>query len=80
MKTSMIGLQRWIVGHPRKRVDGFFTFEGRRLSHDECVKVVNYAVSKGYKTEDDIPDDEVKQLLNWDSVNDCKSNEENQLF
>ncbi len=65
MKTDMVGLQRWIRTHPRKRVDGFFTLNGRELSHNECKKVVDYAVAKGYKTEEDIPDEEIIKLLGW---------------
>lgn len=65
MKTDMLGLQRWIQTHPRRRIDGYFTLNGHEFSHNEAVKVVNYAVEKGYKTEEDIPDEGIIKLLGW---------------
>lgn len=59
----MFGLYRWILAHPRKSVAGFFTVNGRSLSHREVVKVVEYACKNGYKTEEDIPDEEIERLL-----------------
>lgn len=50
--------------HPRKKVDGYFSFGGRELTHDEIVRIVNYAVEKGYERDIDIPEEEIKTLLN----------------
>jgi len=61
--TNMKGFQRWMKEHPRKRTDGFFTFGGKALTHEQVKKVVNYAVEKGYRTEADIPANEVARLL-----------------
>lgn len=61
--TNMKGFQRWMKEHPRERTDGFFTFRGKELSHEQVKKMVNYAVEKGYKTEDDIPENEIVNLL-----------------
>ena len=64
--TNMHGFQNWMKRNPRKRTDGFFSFMGKPLSHEQVKKMVNYAVEKGYRTEADIPSDEVKQLLGLD--------------
>lgn len=61
--TCMRGLQKWIDSHPRKNLCGFFTVDGREMSHNEVKRVVSYAVSKGYETERDIPSDEIAELL-----------------
>ena len=66
----MKGFQRWMKEHPRKRTDGFFTFGGKDLSHEQVKKMVNYAVEKGYETEADIQTDEIMNLL---GLNDKKS-------
>lgn len=63
--TNMRGFQNWMKEHPRKRTDGFFSVGGRELTHEEVKRVVGYAVEKGYKTDADIPEDEIKQLLPW---------------
>lgn len=61
--TNMRGFQRWMRQHPRKKVTGYFSFGGRELTHNEIVKIVNYAVEKGYETDADIPADEIMQFL-----------------
>ena len=61
--TNMKGFQRWMKEHPRKRTDGFFTFCGKELSHEQIKKMVNYAVEKGYVTDADIPTNEIVNLL-----------------
>lgn len=65
MTTNMAGFQRWIVAHPRKRLTGYFLVNGKPLSHDEVIKIVNYAVEHGYRTEADIPDNEIAEVLKW---------------
>ncbi len=70
MKTNMKGFQRWMKEHPRKRVSGYLIYGDRPLSHDEVKRVVNYAVEKGYRTEADIPDDELQKLLEDEKMND----------
>ena len=66
MKTNMVGLRRWMDAHPRKNCAGYFVVNGKPLTHQEVVKVVDYCVSKGYRTEDELPDDELAALLNWE--------------
>ena len=61
--TNMRGFQRWMREHPRKRTDGFFTFEGKELSHSQVKAIVNYAIKKGYETDADIPSDEVARII-----------------
>lgn len=63
MTTNMKGFQMWMKEHPRKRTDGYFSFGGRELKHDEIKRIVNYAVEKGYRTDADIPSEEIEKIL-----------------
>lgn len=60
MTTNLAGLKKlaW-----KKNLTGYFTYGGRELSDAEVRRVVEYGISKGYRTEADIPEDEVNQLL-----------------
>lgn len=49
--------------HPRKSLKGFFSVDGREMRHEEVVRMVNYAVEKGYETEADIPENEYGNFL-----------------
>lgn len=64
MKTSMKGLKNFMDAHPRKNLCGYFSVKGRDLTNAEVRRVVSYAVEKGYETEEDIPSEELAQLLN----------------
>mgnify|MGYP007057800512 CR=1 FL=1 len=66
IKTNMRGFQLWMKLNPRKRTDGFFTFRGKALNHNQVKAMVDYAVEKGYQTEADIPADEIVKLLDWE--------------
>jgi len=59
----MRGFQRYMKAHPKKNLAGYFTVGDRELTHNEVVKIVNYAVEKGYRTEADIPSEELANLL-----------------
>lgn len=61
--TNMKGFQGWMKQHPRERLDGYFAIGDRLLTHSEVIKVVNYAVEHGYKTDADIPSDVISNLL-----------------
>lgn len=61
VKTNLKGLKKWAW---RKNLSGFFSFEGRMLSDEEVRAVVEYAISKGYEYDCDIPDEEVREVLN----------------
>lgn len=63
MKTNMKGFQRWMKEHPRKRVDGYFYLGDREMTHEEIKKMVDYAVLMGYRTEADIPENELAIVL-----------------
>ena len=45
------------------RLHGFFSVGDRYLTHDEVVRVVNYAVEHGYRTDADIPGEVLTKLL-----------------
>lgn len=64
--TNMRGLSRWITAHPRKNLYGFFTVNGKPLTHEQVLKVVSYCVKKGYETEENLPDNELTELLKED--------------
>lgn len=68
--TNMKGFQKWMKAHPKKNLAGYFAIGDRELTHNEVVKIVNYAVEKGYRTDADIPSVELEQLL---EVNDDKA-------
>lgn len=63
MKTDMQGFKLYISRNPRKRLDGYFIYQGHKLSHEEVIRVVNFAVERGYRTEADIPEEELDKLL-----------------
>lgn len=63
LTTCMKGLQKYHKMHPRKSLRGYFIYGGRELTHKEVLKVVDYAVEHGYGTEADIPEKELKELL-----------------
>ena len=69
IRTCMKGFQRWIDAHPKKNLRGFFSVNGRDMSHDEVKRVVSYAVEKGYETEADIPSEELAELLDYGKRN-----------
>lgn len=72
IKVSLKGLkqQAW-----KKKLDGFFSINGRYLSDTEVRKLVEYGISKGYETNEDIPIDEALKVLGWND-----KNEENTLL
>lgn len=63
IKVSLKGLkqQAW-----KKKLDGFFNINGRYLSDPEVRKLVEYGISKGYETNEDIPVEEAIKILGWD--------------
>lgn len=69
LKTDMRGFQRWMKRHPRKRTDGFFSFGGKELTHEQIKRIVDYAVKRGYQTDADIPTNEVERLLKEQNKN-----------
>lgn len=75
--TNMKGFQRYMKAHPKKNLAGYFKIGDRELTHNEVVKIVNYAVEKGYRTEADIPSVELAKLL---EVNDDKTEYPKQLM
>ena len=62
LQTNLKGLKKFAW---RKKLDGWFTCNGRELTDSEVRKIVNYGISKGYRYDIDIPDDEVEQVLDW---------------
>lgn len=42
---------------------GFFNFGDRELTDHEVRLLVNYGIEKGYRCENDIPEDEVERIL-----------------
>lgn len=49
--------------HPKNRTDGYFSFMGKELKHEQIKRIVDYAVEKGYLTDADIPGEEIEKLL-----------------
>lgn len=44
MKTNMAGLMRWHRNNPRKRLDGYFTVDGKSLTHNQVLAALEYAI------------------------------------
>lgn len=59
----MKGLQKFHKNNPRKSLAGYFIYNNRPLTNKEVIKMVDYAVEHGYETERDIPENELKKLL-----------------
>lgn len=66
IKVSLKGVrqQAW-----KKKLDGFFSINGRYLSDSEVRKLVEYGISKGYETNEDIPVEEAIEVLGWNKEN-----------
>lgn len=65
--TNLKGLKKWAW---RKNLRGYFIFNGRELTDKEVRMIVEYGISQGYRTENDIPDNEVLQVLGWEEGGD----------
>lgn len=61
IKTSLKGLKKWAW---KKNLKGFFSVNGKELSDAQVRTMVEWAISKGYEYDADIPEDEVIELLN----------------
>lgn len=61
IKTNLLGLRKWAW---RKKLDGFFSVNGKELTDEQVRKMVDWAISKGYVYDADIPVNEVIELLN----------------
>lgn len=60
MTTNLKGLKKWAW---RKNLAGFFSVNGVELTDKQVRTMVEWAISKGYERDVDIPDDEVVKLL-----------------
>lgn len=63
VSVSLQGIKKFVW---RKNLSGFFCVNGRSLTNAEVRKVVEYGIAKGYETNEDIPTEEVVQLLGWE--------------
>lgn len=68
MKTNMAGLMRWHRNNPRKRLDGYFTVDGKSLTHNQVLAALEYAIEHNCKTEQDIPSDIVEKIVKGEIV------------
>lgn len=60
VKTNLKGLKKWAW---RKNLNGFFSVNGKELSDAQVRTVVDWAITKGYEYDADMPEDEVIELL-----------------
>ncbi len=59
--TNLQGLKR---NYWRRNLKGFFCLEdGTELTDAQVRRIVEYGIKKGYRTERDIPESEIIQLL-----------------
>lgn len=61
IKTSLKGLKKWAW---KKNLKGFFSVNGKDLTDAQVRTMVEWAISKGYEYDSDIPENEVIELLN----------------
>lgn len=61
IKVNLKGLKKWAW---RKNLKGFFSVNGKELSDEQVRTMVEWAISKGYEYDADIPEKEVIELLN----------------
>ena len=61
IKTNLKGLKKWAW---RKNLKGFFSVNGKELSDSQVRIMVEWAITKGYEYDADIPADEAAKLLN----------------
>lgn len=61
IKTNLLGLKKWAW---RKDLTGFFSVNGKALTDGQVRTMVEWAISKGYVYDADIPGDEVAKFLN----------------
>lgn len=60
LTTNLQGLKRW---EWRKNLDGLFTIGGKPLSDSHVRKLVNWGIEHGCRTEADIPEDKIAEIL-----------------
>jgi hypothetical protein len=63
MTVNMKGLQKWMQKHPRRRTDGWFSINGKELTHEQVKTMIDYAVQKGYRTDADIQEEVIAEIL-----------------
>lgn len=63
MNCDLVGFKR---NFARKNWGGLFSHKGRELTDSEARKLVDYGISKGYRTCFDIPDAEIDAILGLD--------------
>ena len=61
--VNMKGLKKWMKENPNKNYEGYFDINGKPMTHDQVVLIVYYAIEKGYKTEADIPSEDLEFLF-----------------
>lgn len=62
LKTNLFGLKRWAW---KKNLDGFFSLNGKPLTDNQVRTMVEWAISKGYTYDVDIPEGEVVKGSIW---------------
>lgn len=60
LTTNLQGLKR---NYWRKNLNGFFTIDGKPLSDSQVRKLVNWGIIHGCRTEADIPEDKITEIL-----------------
>lgn len=60
MTINLQGLKR---NYWRKNLNGLFTVDGKPLSDSQVRKLVNWGIEHGCRTEADIPEDKIAEIL-----------------
>lgn len=59
----MKGMMEYIQQHPRKNYKGFFNLGNKPMTDKQVRMIVRYAVGKGYKYDEDIPEEEAEMVM-----------------
>ena len=70
LKTNLQGFKRnwW-----RKNLHGFFTYNGKPMTDAQVRRMVNWGIEHGCRTEADIPEDKVAEILQEPNPNDTQT-------
>lgn len=77
IKTNLKGLKKWAW---KKNLTGFFSVDGTELTDEQVRIMVDWAISKGYEYDADIPNDEVVKLLNMSDSNPCTDEQKIKIY
>lgn len=62
MKTNLIGFRKL---YGRRNMFGLWRLDGRWLTDAEARIFVDRAIEAGYKFDEDVPEDKIREWIGW---------------